>query len=403
MEPLLPRLAFDFPESLIWVMHCAEGPVPRRAAEALAATMQVELRPWELSWEEDFIGLPRRVKAAGAQLLGSEADDLSLVASTGDGLFRVARGLTWSPGDEVVLPLGEFPANAWPWLALQDRGVQVREIPLWDGHRAGADAWRSTPPPPGVAPEERLIAAVGPRTRVLAVSWVRFQDGLVLDLEQLGAACRQRGVALVVDGVQGAGTRLPALRDVAAFATGGHKALLAPQGLGLLWTAAEFRAELSPPGGWLALQDATRFSRPSTDFQRVFLATGERLEVGVPNLIGAAALLGSLTMLAQIGVERLAQHIAALRAELLERLATTGAWAGDAERLQALDQRGRLGAVVALHHNGAGAEALDALRRRGFERRIYASVREGYLRIALHGYHGSADLARLVEWLETKS
>ena len=46
-----------------------------------------------------------------------------------------------------------LPSNYWPWRALEPRGVTVREVPLWPGHRAGRDALASAPPPPGVDPE----------------------------------------------------------------------------------------------------------------------------------------------------------------------------------------------------------------------------------------------------------
>ena len=85
---------------------------------------------------------------------------VSLTASTSSGLQVVARGLEWRHGDEVVVPLGEFPSNLWPWKALQRLGVVLREVPLWDGHRAGAGAWDSTPATAsGSGPEERLLAA----------------------------------------------------------------------------------------------------------------------------------------------------------------------------------------------------------------------------------------------------
>lgn len=403
LTPCLPRHAFELDPAVLWVMHCAEGPVPRRAAEEVAAMMVKELRPWAMRWKEDFLGLPARVRRAGAAVLGCAADDLTIVPTTSSGLITIAQGLPWERGDEIVVPRGEFPSNVWPWRALATRGVVVREVPLWDGHRAGTEAWESAPPSAataaGEAPEDRLAAAIGPRTRLLAASWVRFQDGLRLDLERLGAACRARGAALVVDGIQGAGTLVPDLRHVDAFATGGHKGLCAPQGLGLLWTAPSFRARITPPGGWLSVEDATRFERPSTDFARAFLADGTALEHGVPNLVGAAALAAALETLAQAGVAKIAAHVAALQRALLDRLVAAPAWAPDAARLRALLDAGLLGSILALHHGGRGAAGLDAFLRRGFAAGIHASVREGYLRIALHGWHDAADIARLAAWL----
>ena len=262
--------------------------------------------------------------------------------------------------------------------------------------KTGAEAWSSRPPTVAADPEARLVAALGPRTRLLALSWVRFQDGLKLDLQRLGRACGDRGVHLMVDGIQGAGTAPVDLEGLSAFATGGHKGLLAPQGMGFLWTGEGFRQSLSPSGTWLSVEQATDFSRPSTDLDRAWLPDGRALEPGGPNLLQASALLESLRMLNGVGVPAIAAHVAALQERLLEALQDS-AWAGECVRLRDLMDAGRLGSFLAFHH--AGADHLQALLQAGYRRGVFASVREGYLRVAFHGFHTEADADRVAGWL----
>lgn len=145
--PLNPAL-FHLDKDHLWVMHCSEGPVPRAGMRVARAFMQKELQPWEVRWEEDFQGIPAALRAEAAALLGGRPEDISLCPTTSSGLVTVAQGFPWEPGDDVLAPLGEFPSNAWPWLALRSRGVRFREVPLWEGHRAGAEAWASEPPGP---------------------------------------------------------------------------------------------------------------------------------------------------------------------------------------------------------------------------------------------------------------
>lgn len=399
--PPLARSLFDLGSDVVWIMHCAEGPVTRAAADAVAQVMQRELQPWTMRWNEEFVGLPSAVRREAAKLMVVQEQDVSLVGTTGSGLSTIAQGFDWREGDEVLAPLGEFPSNAWPWLALRQRGVVFREVPLWDGHRAGSAALASTPPPSDVDPETCLVNALSPRTRLVTTSWVRFQDGLALDLGRLGAALAHRGVPLICDGIQGVGTRRCHLDGVSAMACGGHKALLAPQGLGVLWTDPEFRAQLTPPGGWLAVEGATDFTRPGTDFVRAFRRDGQALEVGVPNLVGAAALQASLTLINESGIDAISAHIDRLQLGVVEALRGHEIWSDEAQRLSALHRRGRLGAILALHHGGRGDAWLQAMLRDGFRRQIFASVREGYLRVAWHGWHDSNDLARVIEWLRS--
>ena len=396
--PLNPAL-FHFDPQVTWVMHCAEGPMPRAGMRAVRAFLFKELQPWRVSMREDFVGLPSAVRREAAKLLGAEAEDVSLVATTSEGLQRVAMGFPWQAGDEVLSALGEFPSNAWPWRAQERRGVTVREVPLWEGHRAGTEAWASLPPTAEADPEARLLEALGPATKVLAVSWVRFQDGLKLDLARLAEGCAARGVALVVDAIQGAGTvPLPSLQGIAALASGGHKGLLAPQGLGVLWTDPAFRARLVPGGSWLSVEDATDFSRPGTDFDRDWVGSGERLEAGVPNLVGCAALAESLRLINGAGVEAIERHVHLLQHRLLSRLEGSS-WEEEARRLRALLEAGRLGSILAFHHHGRSAEDLQGLIHRGMRQGVFASVREGYLRVAFHGFHTEADADRVLAWM----
>ena len=74
-------------------------------------------------------------------------------------------------------------------------------------------------------------------------------------------------------------------------------------------------------------------------------------------------------------------------------------WAAETGRLDALRREQRLGSILALHHAGRGAAFLGGLLRAGEARKVFASAREGYLRVAFHGWHDEATVARVAEWL----
>lgn len=402
VPPLNPGL-FHLDPFHLWVMHCSDGPVPRAVVKGVRDWLHKELLPWEVQWQEDFLGIPESVRGAGSAVLGCRPEDLSLTPTTSSGLVTIAQAYPWRAGDEVLCPCGEFPSNVYPWKALESRGVSFREVPLWDGQQTGARAWESAPPPSGEDFEARILKSLGLRTRMVALSWVRFQDGLKLDLARLGAACAARGIFLTVDGIQGAGTAIPDLEHVSAFATGGHKGLLAPQGLGFLWTHPNFRPLLTPSGTWLSMEGGTEFAQASTDHDRPWLADGRRLEPGSPNLMSCRGLGESLELLREAGVEAIAAHVRRMQDHFLGALKGVPAWQGEAYRLRDLLERNRLGPILALHHGDLGPEAMQNLLAQGVHRGIYASVREGYLRIAFHGWHEEEDIPRLVEWLSGTS
>lgn len=389
----LPRDLFEFPPEMLWLSHCKDGPLPLASVQAMQAIVRTELRPWELRWNEDFLDVLTSLRSAGAALLGVSADDVSITQCTSTGLETVAGGYPWQDGDEVVIPVGEFPSNRLPWLALAGRGVSCREVPLWPGQSASPPAL----PDAAIAPEQALLDAITPRTRVVAVSWVRYQDGVRLDLARLGGGCRERGVHLVVDGIQGAGTMVASFDGVSAFATGGHKGLLGPQGQGLLWTDPAFRQRLMPTGTWLSAPQAFSQSGIQDEAASPWATDGRRLEAGSPSIMSCAALDASIRVLiAHGGAASLKAHIANLQQALLARLAAHPAWEGEARRLRGLLDAERLGSTLSF---AVPEPRCENLLRAGAVQGISASSREGYLRVAFHGWHAMADVARCADWL----
>ncbi|HET6553394.1 MAG TPA: aminotransferase class V-fold PLP-dependent enzyme [Dyella sp.] len=393
IAPLIDPALFDMPPGLLWLSHCKDGPITRAAADRVQSLLATELRPWELRWQEDFLDVQQRLRSQGAALLGVAVDDISLASCTSTGLETVAMGFPWAADDEVVIPAGEFPSNRLPWLALARRGVHCKEVPLWEGQLATP----RQPPRAGIAPERRLLDAITSRTRVMAVSWVRFQDGLRLDLETLGHGCRERGVHLVVDGIQGAGTMMPVLDHASAFATGGHKGLLGMQGQGLLWTDAGFRKQLMPLGTWLSAPAAFSQSGRQDEHADHWASDGRYLEAGSPSIVSCAALAESIgTLLAAGGPPGLQAHIARLQRMLLEILAPRDGWRDEAARLLALLDAERLGPTLCFDLPAGQAHALlETARSLGID----TSTREGFLRTAWHGWHGSDDVKCCAAWL----
>ena len=87
------------------------------------------------------------------------------------------------------MPAIEFPANAYPWLALEKRGVRVVLVQPRDGRVTA----------------EQLAGACTARTRWVTVSFVQFSNGYRIDVAALGRFCRDRGIFLHVNGIQSLG------------------------------------------------------------------------------------------------------------------------------------------------------------------------------------------------------
>ncbi|ESQ08937.1 MAG TPA: aminotransferase class V-fold PLP-dependent enzyme [Chromatiaceae bacterium] len=298
---------FDLQDDILYLNHAAVSPWPRRTVRAVqrfAADNGMTGSKKYVRW----MATETRLRERLAALIGAEsATDIALAKSTSEALSIVAQGLPWQEGDNVVGVRQEFPSNRIVWEALAERGVRWRGLDLTSSAH----------------PEEDLLALCDERTRVLTVSWVQYARGLRLDLERLGHACRQRGVLLCVDGIQGIGALPFDLAQIPAdfVAADGHKWMLGPEGLALFWCRPELRTTLRlTQFGWHMVQDMGNYDRE--DWQPA--ADARRFECGSPNMLGIHALEASLELLQEVGLEQVADAIDERVARLIELIDSHG-------------------------------------------------------------------------------
>lgn len=277
----------EFPQAhgLRYLNHAAVAPWPKRATLAVTAFAEENARLGARDYP-DWLQTERRLRERLKHLLNAPSTaDIALVKNTSEALSFVAFGLDWRPGDEIVISDEEFPSNRVIWEALKPRGVVVKQIGL-----QGSD------------PEGDLLAACGPRTRLLSISSVQYASGLRLDIERLGHACRTRGVLFCVDAIQHLGA-LPfdaQACDCAFAMADGHKWMLGPEGLGVFYCRSDMREQLTlHEYGWHMLEHAGDYDR--SDWQPA--RTARRFECGSPNMLGAMALEASLSLLEEVGMD----------------------------------------------------------------------------------------------------
>lgn len=283
----------EFPQApgLRYLNHAAVAPWPARSRDALqrfaAENCQLGARDYPR-----WMGIELRLRQRLQRLLNAPSvEDIGLLKNTSEALSVVAFGIDWRPGDEVLISDQEFPSNRIVWEALAPRGVQVRVVGL-----DGSD------------PEQDLLDACGPRTRLLSISAVQYASGLRLDLPRLGQGLRQRGVLYCIDAIQQLGA-LPF--DVQAYdcdfaMADGHKWLLGPEGLAVFYCRAERREQLQlQQFGWHMVEQLGDYQRQ--DWQPAHSA--RRFECGSPNMLGAVTLEASLSLLEEVGMAQVARQL----------------------------------------------------------------------------------------------
>jgi len=283
----------EFPQALglRYLNHAAVAPWPRRAVLAVAAFAEQNVQIGARDYPH-WLLVEQRLRERLMRLLNAPSTaDIALVKNTSEALSFVAFGLDWQAGEQIVISDEEFPSNRVVWEALEPQGVQVIQVSL-----KGRD------------PEAALLAACGPRTRLLSISAVQYASGLRLDLVRLGHGCRQRGVLFCVDAIQQLGA-LPfdvQACDCAFAMADGHKWLLGPEGLGVFYCRSDLREQLKlHEYGWHMLEHAGDYDR--RDWQPA--RTAKRFECGSPNMLGAMALEASLSLLEEVGMDEVGKAL----------------------------------------------------------------------------------------------
>jgi len=352
--------------------HAAVAPLCAPAAEA----MQRYAREVSecASVRSDFYREAEQVRRVAAQLINAAPEEIAFIKNTTEGLGWVANGLSWSTGDNVVTTNVEFPANVYPWMGLQSRGVQLKMVPEENGR----------------VPVERIVDAITSKTRVVTVSAVQFASGYRMDLVTLGRICKERGVLFCVDGIQALGAMPVDVRamNIDFLAADGHKWLCGPEGCGIFYCNASLIGHLKPVmAGWLCMVDALDFG----SYRFEFLDSARKFDTGSYNLVGILGLGASMRMMLDVGIDKISAHILMLTDRMVSALRDKG------YRVISSRRPGEASGIVAfisdVHDHSQIQKHLQA------EHRIVIAVREGRLRSSPHLYNTIEEIDRMVELL----
>ncbi|HYU31725.1 MAG TPA: aminotransferase class V-fold PLP-dependent enzyme [Thermoanaerobaculia bacterium] len=365
---------FPVTRECAYMNHAGNGPLPRRGVERMKALADLVSRSGDRRWLERNTEM-ERVRGLAARLLGARhAHEIAFVENTSGALSLIASGIDWKSGDNIVSAALEFPSNVYPWMQLAERGVELRRVPERDGR----------------IDNDELLATLDERTRAVALSWVQYGSGFRSDLARLGAACRERGILFIVDGIQGVGAlSIDVERDNVDICAGSsHKWLLAPEGIGLLYVSDRVVEQLHPVrSGWRSMRNMFDWK----DLQLSFAAGARRFETGTLNVYGIVALGGALEIFLEIGAADLERRVLALSGRAATGLAALG--------FQVISSRRpgeTSGIVAAVHPRRAAGELVKHLAQRD----VVVAARLGRFRVSPHFYNSEDEIDRMLEELK---
>jgi cysteine desulfurase/selenocysteine lyase len=367
----LRRREFPVCARKIYCAHAADAPLPRRVADAMKESIErasIDARQYEQELERIA-----ETRTSVARLLGAEREEIAFTGPTASGLNTVANGLDWQSGDEVVCYLDDYPANVYPWLALERQGVKPV---LLETPRIG----EITP--------EIVERALTKRTKLVALASANYCSGYRIDLDAIGSLCAARGVLFSVDAIQTLGVFPVSLEYVDFLSAGAQKWMLGPSGAGILYVKKSRHDLLRPPiiGGW-NIVSPNFIAQPEVKFE----TGGRKFEPGAYTHSVLAGLRAAVELLLETGLSEITQRIRALNQALRDRITPAGF-----EFVSPENEHDRSG-ILTFRHPRVGSDRLwEMLMQNG----IVVSLRfdradRGWLRVSPHFYNTDAEIEKI--------
>ncbi len=298
------REAFPVVQNRIFLAHAGVTALPRCAADALIEHTRASSRD-----HQEFGSVMQRVndvRKTAALLIDANPEEVALIGPTSLGLSLVANGIDWRDGDEIVCYQDDYPANVYPWMDLQRRGVTLRFL-------QPEELGRITP--------NLVTAALTPRTRLVALASCHYLTGWRIDVDEIGRRVQEAGALFCLDAIQTLGAFPVNVRHVDFLSADSHKWMLGPLTAGIFFVQRHRFEELRPSliGSWNAY---------APDFiaqhEVTFPNTARRYEPGVLNIGPLFGMQASLKMLMDFGIPAVAARLLKLRRALYEHLTPLG-------------------------------------------------------------------------------
>lgn len=368
---------FPVTRERIFLAHAGDCPLPRRVAEAISNyAMQASVADQETCAYPEVLEKGRKL---ASRLLNAKPEEVAFVGPTSLALSYVAAGLHLRKNDNILIYFDDYPSNVYPWMALAEKGVQVRLINTREL---------------GLIRPIDVMGQVDEQTRLVALASCHFITGTRLDYQAIGRFLHDRGILFCVDGIQTLGAFPTTVENIDFLAADAHKWLLGPCAAGLMYVRQPLQEKLKPiVYGWHNVRNPNYVAQE----QIVFRSNAHRFEVGTHNLVGIIGLVAAMELLLEIGVENIAAELLRKRAWLVPALQAKGYTV-----VRANDTPENASGIVSFFRSDGGD--LSELHQRLTEANIITSLRgdrkgQRYIRLSPHFYNTDAELQRVLDVL----
>jgi len=357
---------------IIYFNHAATGPFSSPVVNRLT-NLLIEKSENNIDDFDSFIKVAEETKILLAELINCNVDRIAFVDNTTNGLNIPAQSIDWKKGDRILLNDIEFPANVYPFLNLKRIGVEVDFVKSENG----------------IVTADQIINSIKPETKLVSVSFVQFLSGYKVDLEKIGNYCRANNIIFSVDGIQGIGAMRVDVKKckIDFLSCGTQKWLLGMQGLAFIYVDEEFQKKIIPANvGWLSVENAWDL----LDYKLDLKTSANVFQGGTLNTFGIYAFNSSLTLFKDFGFDNVESEVLLNTKYFITKLKSIGL-----DCVLSNSNEEELAGIVTIKVKDP-QKIFDELEKK----KIFGSLREGFIRFAPHFYNTHHEIDKVVEELQ---
>ena len=357
---------------IIYFNHAATGPFSSPVVNRLT-NLLIEKSEKNIDDFDSFITVAEETKILLAELINCNVDRIAFVDNTTNGLNIPAQSIDWKKGDRILLNDIEFPANVYPFLNLKRIGVEVDFVKSENG----------------IVTADQIINSIKPETKLVSVSFVQFLSGYKVDLEKIGNYCRANNIIFSVDGIQGIGAMRVDVKKckIDFLSCGTQKWLLGMQGLAFIYVDEEFQKKMIPANvGWLSVENAWNL----LDYKLDLKTSANVFQGGTLNTFGIYAFNSSLTLFNDFGFDNVESEVLSNTKYFITKLKSIGL-----DCVLSNCNEKELAGIVTIKVKDP-EKIFDELEKK----KIFGSLREGFIRFAPHFYNTHHEIDKVVEELQ---
>lgn len=352
--------------------HAATGPFSSLVVNRLSNLLK-EKSESKIDDYSSFLKVVEETKLLLSELINCNIDRTAFVDNTSNGISILAQSIDWKKGDRILLNDIEFPANVYPFLNLKRLGVEVDFIKSENG----------------IVTADKIINSIKSETKLVSVSFVQFLSGYKVDLEKIGNYCRANNIIFSVDGIQGIGAmRIDVKKCKIDFLScGTQKWLLGMQGLAFIYVDEEFQKKMIPANvGWLSVENAWNL----LDYKLELKTTANVFQGGTLNTFGIYAFNISLKLFKDFGFDNVEKEVLSNTKYFIIKLKSLGL---DCVLSHCSDDE--LAGIVTIKPKNS-----EKIFEEFEKKKIFCSLREGFIRFAPHFYNTHHEIDKVIEELQ---